>query len=102
MLTFERLLTGRLIHLVYWAGLALVALLACAVIGAAVGSALKGGLQSLLLSLPILVGGLAVVAALALLWRSFCEFYLAVFRISQDLSAIRAATEAGAPLPRRE
>ena len=31
----------------------------------------------------------------ALLWRSFCEFYVALFRISDDLRAMRAAMERG-------
>ena len=56
LLTFERLLTGPVLHLIYWAGL-------------------------------------AVVAALVLLWRGFCEFYVAVFRISEDLRALRQSSE---------
>lgn len=98
-LTLNRLLTGQVIHLVYWAGLCVIALIAFGVIGAAAGSAFGNGLQGVLLALPLLVGGLIVAGALALLWRSFCEFYLTVFRISEDLRAIRAATEAGARPP---
>jgi hypothetical protein len=30
-----------------------------------------------------------VVLALALLWRAMCEFFVAVFRISDDLHALR-------------
>jgi hypothetical protein len=33
-----------------------------------------------------------VVGALILLWRAACEFYLAVFRISDDLHAMRQAS----------
>lgn len=98
-LTFQRLLTGQVIHLVYWAGLCVIALIVFAVLGAAVGSAAGNGFQGVLLALPLLVGGLIVAAALALLWRSFCEFYLAVFRISEDLRAIRASGEAGTRPP---
>jgi hypothetical protein len=43
--------------------------------------------------------GLLVVVAMGLLWRSFCEFYLTIFRIGQDLSALRAASEAGVRPP---
>ena len=98
-LTFDKLLTGQVIHLVYWAGLALIALMVFGVLGAAGGSALGKGFQGVLLALPLLVGGLIVCAALALLWRSFCEFYLAVFRIGEDLRAIRASGEAGTRPP---
>jgi hypothetical protein len=105
-LTFDRMLTGRVIHLVYWAGLGVVALVIFSVVGAAVGLALGDGLQGLMLAVPVLVAGLLVAGALALLWRSFCEFYLAIFRISEDLSALRAAQQqaqpgagAGAPVP---
>jgi hypothetical protein len=35
------------------------------------------------------VVGALVVLALALLWRAACEFFVAVFRISDDLHALR-------------
>ena len=95
MLTFDRLVTGPVIHLIYWAGLGVVALFAFSVVGAAVGLALKEpGLQSLLLACPVLVAGLLVAAAMVLLWRAFCEFYVAIFRISEDLRALRQASDA--------
>ena len=37
----------------------------------------------------IVLAGALVVAGLALLWRAMCEFYIAVFRISDDLHALR-------------
>lgn len=95
LLTFDRLVTGPVIHLIYWAGLGVVALFAFSVVGAAVGLALKEpGLQSLLLALPVLVAGLLVASAMVLLWRAFCEFYVAIFRISEDLRALRQASDA--------
>jgi hypothetical protein len=95
LLTFDRLVTGPVIHLIYWSGLGVVALFAFSVVGAAVGLALKEpGLQSLLLALPVLVAGLLVSAAMVLLWRAFCEFYVAIFRISEDLRALRQASDA--------
>ncbi|MEI9890013.1 MAG: DUF4282 domain-containing protein [Caulobacteraceae bacterium] len=33
--------------------------------------------------------GILVVLGMALLWRAMCEFYIAVFRISDDLNALR-------------
>lgn len=95
LLTFDRLVTGPVIHFIYWAGLGVVVLCGFAVVGAAVGLALKEpGLGSLLLAFPVLVAGLLVAGAMALLWRAFCEFYVAIFRISEDLRALRQTSDA--------
>ena len=95
LLTFDRLVTGPVIHLIYWAGLGMIALGAFGTIGAAVGVALREGtFLGALVAIPVLVGGLLVIGALALLWRSFCEFYVAIFKISEDLSALRQDVEA--------
>ena len=76
-------------------GLGVVALFGFSVVGAAVGLALKEpGLGSLLLAFPVLIAGLLVAGALVLLWRAFCEFYVAVFRISEDLRALRQTSDA--------
>ena len=40
----------------------------------------------------LLVG--IVMGALILIWRSFCEFYVAIFRISEDLAVLRKDMEA--------
>lgn len=94
VLTFERLLTGPVIHLIYWAGLGVILLGAFGSIGAAVGVALKEQeVVGKLLALPLAVAGLLVCVILVLLWRSFCEFYVAVFRIADDLKGLRAAAE---------
>jgi len=50
-----------------------------------------------LLALPVLVAGMLVVAALAVLWRSFCEFYVVVIRIGEDLNALRQSNDRAAP-----
>lgn len=103
LLTFDKLMTGTVIHLIYWSGLGVIALLGFSVIGAAVGVALREeSLLGVLLALPVLVGGLLVVGALVLLWRSFCEFYVAIFRLTDDLHALRlqAEEERGPPPPR--
>jgi hypothetical protein len=41
LLTFERLMTNQVIHLIYWAGLGVIALIAFGFIGTAVGVALR-------------------------------------------------------------
>lgn len=90
ILTFDRLLTGPVVHLIYWAGLAVVVLGGFTVVGGAIGLAVKDGtLLGVLLAFPVLIAGLLVLAALGLVWRGFCEFYVAVFRISEDLRALR-------------
>ncbi len=95
LLTFDKLMTNTVIHLIYWAGLGLISLGAFGVIGAAVGVALREpSIMSVLVAIPVLVGGLLFAAAIILLWRSFCEFYVAVFRISEDLHALRQVTDA--------
>jgi hypothetical protein len=94
LLTFERMMTGPVIHLIYWCGLGLIALFGFTVIGAAVGVAIRGGsLEGTLLAIPVLVAGFLMIGALALLWRGACEFYLAVFRIADDLRVLRTVAE---------
>lgn len=94
LLTFDRLMTGPVIHIIYWAGLALLLLGGFSVIGGAVGVALReDGLMRWILAFPLVVIGLLVLVAGLLLWRSFCEFYVAVFRIADDLQAMRAKME---------
>ncbi|MBV8594276.1 MAG: DUF4282 domain-containing protein, partial [Caulobacteraceae bacterium] len=48
------------------------------------------------LAIPVLVVGLLIVAAMGLVWRAFCEFYVAIFRIGDDLAALRRTAEADA------
>jgi hypothetical protein len=103
LLTFDRLMTGPVIHLIYWCGLGMVALFGFTVVGAAVGVAIRDGdIQGILLAIPILVAGLLVIAAVVLLWRGACEFYMAVFRIADDLSALRIVAEREYGRPARQ
>ena len=98
ILTFDRLITGPVIHLVYWCGLGVIVVAAFSVVGAAVGVAWReGSWAALLLALPVLAVGLLVVVAMTLIWRAFCEFFVAVMRIADDLSALRRSSDAGGP-----
>ena len=102
LLTFERLMTNQVIHLIYWAGLGVIALIAFGTVGAAVGVALREeSWIGVILAIPVLVAGLLVVAGLVLLWRSFCELYVALFRLSDDLHALREAADAAEQTPAR-
>ena len=90
LLSFDRLLTGPLIHLIYWGGLGLVLLSGFGFVGAAVGLALRNlNLEALLLAVPAVIAALLVMSVVALLWRAACEFFLAVFSIAEDLHALR-------------
>jgi uncharacterized membrane protein YeaQ/YmgE (transglycosylase-associated protein family) len=102
LLTFDRLLTGPVVHLIYWSGLGIILMVSFGVVGAFVGFLMRGEtLVEKLLALPVLVAGVLVVCALTLMWRAFCEFYVAIFRISDDLSALRQASEADPSPPQR-
>jgi hypothetical protein len=95
ILTFDRMITGPVAHLVYWAGLGVIIIVAFSVVGASIGVALReGSWAALLLAIPVLIVGLLVVGAAGLIWRAFCEFYVVIFRIGDDLAAIRRAAEA--------
>jgi len=103
LLTLERLMTSSIAHLVYWMGLGIIALGGFAAIGATVGVALReGDIQGWLLAFPVFITGLLVIGALAILWRSFCELYVVVIRIGDDLNALRRAAEVQGVIPREE
>src|SRR5476649_2783765 len=94
-LTFDRMITGPVIHLIYWAGLGVIVIAAFSVVGASIGVALReGSWGAALLAMVVLVSGLLVVGAMGLIWRAFCEFYVTIFRIGDDLSALRRVAEA--------
>ena len=98
LIGLERTLGAEAARLIYWIGLGLIALVAFAVIGAAVGVMLRSGFpEGLLVGFPLLVAGLLAVAVMTLFWRGACEFFLAVFDIADDLRALREA-QAGAPI----
>lgn len=95
LLTFEKLMTNAVIHLVYWAGLGVILLASFGSVGAAVGVAIRDPFPfGVLLAIPVVIGGLLAAVVLILLWRSFCEFYVAIFKISEDLNVLRRDVEA--------
>ena len=97
ILTFEHMITGPVIHLVYWAGLGVIVVAAAGVVGASFGVGLRAiserSWETLLVIVPGLIGGLLIVLAGGLIWRAFCEFYVVIFRIGDDLAALRRAAE---------
>jgi len=95
-LTFEKMLTRSVVHLVYWAGLGIIGIIAFGVIGASIGVAIRDSniFLGILLALGILGVGSLGVGVGVLLWRAFCEFYVTIFKISEDLRALRQDVEA--------
>jgi hypothetical protein len=94
LLTFDKLMTGPVTHLIYWAGLGLISLIGFSIMGGAIGLGIRdGSIAGIALAFATLIAGVLVLAALILIWRGVSEFYLAVFRIAEDLRAIRIATE---------
>lgn len=103
LLTFERLMTGPLIHFIYWSGLGLLAIVGFGIVGAGAGLALREGtFMGVLLSVTTAIAGLLVLCIAGLVWRAVCEFFVAIFQISDDLQAMRADREraAGSVEPR--
>jgi len=94
LLTFERLITGSVVHLVYWAGLGIIGVMAFGVLGASVGVAIREGGWGILLAVGVLGVGMLGVFIAVLLWRAFCEFYVTIFKISEDLHVLRQDVEA--------
>lgn len=101
MLTFERLMTGPITHLIYWAGMAIIAIIGFGVAGGAIGLVIRDfSLSGVALAIPTFIIGFLITGALAMIWRGICEFYLAVFQIADDLHALRLSSEAqAAPNP---
>ena len=55
-LTFERMMTGPVIHLIYWAGLGMIAIVGFGVVGAGVGLGMRDeGVAGWLLAIAVLV-----------------------------------------------
>jgi hypothetical protein len=94
LMSFDTLLTRQVIHLIYWSGLGITALVGFGFIGTAVGVAIREKFPfGILLGMAVLVGGALVIGILALLWRAFCELYVALFRLSDDIHALRLAND---------
>jgi len=95
-LSFDRMMTASVTHLIYWCGLAVIFLAGFGVVGAALGLAIReASLEGWLLAIPALVAGLLSVAAMALVWRGVCEFFVAIFQIADDLHALRRSSDSG-------
>lgn len=94
LLTFDRLVAKPIAHIIYWLGLGLLVIAAFGVLGISVGNAIKDPTPTgILLSLPFLIIGWLGILIGVFLWRGFCEFYLAVMSIAEDLRILRQYQE---------
>ncbi|HTN41102.1 MAG TPA: hypothetical protein VLZ84_08125, partial [Asticcacaulis sp.] len=58
LLTFERLVTKPIVHIIYWVGLGLFTIAAFGVLGISIGTAIKEGMPwGVLLALPFFIVG---------------------------------------------
>lgn len=96
LLTLEGVMTGPLVHLVYWFGLGVIALGGFGAVGGAVGVALREGFpMGILLGVAFAGAGLLITAALAIVWRSFCELYVVIIQLGEDIRALRLGADKG-------
>ncbi len=94
LLTFDRMVTRPIVHIIYWIGLGLFFIAAMAVAGTAIGEGIKEGPPwGWILAAPLLVVGWLMVLIGMLLWRGMCEFYMAVLSIAEDLRFLRQFQE---------
>jgi hypothetical protein len=94
LLTFDRLTARPIVHIVYWLGLGLFFIAAMGFLGVAVGSAIKDStVWGALLAFGVLIVSWLMVLIGVMLWRAFCEFYMAVLSIADDLRVLRQYQE---------
>lgn len=92
---FDEFVTTKILRVVYLAGTALIALgIIAAVFGGVAGcvaalryDSARGALGSMFLAVLYVVGGLLA----AVLWRVYCEVLMVVFKINDNLQAIKDA-----------
>lgn len=94
LIAFETIAVKPVVHMIYWMGLGIFVIITFALVGGVVGSALREQFpMGLLLGLPLLLLGLLGIMIGIMIWRGFCEFFLAVLTIAEDLKYIRQAQE---------
>lgn len=82
---FDKLIAGTLIKIIYWIGLAGIALWGIVFLF----SALAMMTQSVLAGLGMLIILPVILAISVLFWRFLCEIYIVIFRIYERLGDIR-------------
>jgi len=94
LIGFEAIAPKPVVHITYWMGLGIFLIFTSALTGGVVSSALREAFpMGLFLGFPLLLLGLLGMLIGAFVWRGFCEFFLAVLTIAEDLKYIRQAQE---------
>jgi hypothetical protein len=100
MLTFDRMPVRPVIHIVYWAGLGLFVIAGFGMAGVSVGSALHDrDMMAWLLAIGVTVVGWLALLIGVLAWRAFCQFFMAIMNIADDLRYLRQFQERLSPDP---
>ncbi len=98
MLTFDRMPVRPVIHIVYWAGLGLFVIIGCGMAGVSIGSALHDhDMMAWFLAVGVTIAGWLALLIGVLAWRAFCQFYMAVMNIADDLRYLRQFQERLSP-----
>lgn len=84
-LTFDKLIGTKLIKILYFIGLALIALSIIVGLFNGLGAMRYSFLSGLGMMVGVLIGGVLMVV----FWRFLCEIYMLFFRMSDDLRDIK-------------
>ena len=93
MFAFKKRLAQPLILLVYWAGLCILGIIFMGFVGAAYALAKNDWPMGVFAGIPVFVGGILLVLSGMVMWRAFCEFYVTILRIADDLTVLRQSAE---------
>jgi hypothetical protein len=100
LLTFDRMPVRPVIHIVYWAGLGLFVIVGFGMAGVSIGSALHDhDVMAWFLAVGVTIAGWLALLIGVLAWRAFCQFYMAVMNIADDLRYLRQFQERLSPDP---
>ncbi len=84
-LGFEKMISGSIIKLLYWLGLAIIVLFVLGALSGSVNTMSWNGALGVLQFVVALIGGALGI----LLWRVICEMYLTFLSMNDRLGQIR-------------
>lgn len=100
ILTFDRMPVRPVIHIVYWAGLGLFFITGLGMAGVSIGSALHDrDMMAWFLAFGVTIAGWLGLLIGVLAWRAFCQFFMAIMNIADDLRYLRQFQERLSPDP---
>ena len=94
-LSFEKLIGGMLIRVLYYVGLAIIGIIFLWMLMMAVNTMT----YNFAAGLGIFIGAPIAVAIYVLFWRFICELYILLFRMSEQLNEIKFAIKGEEPPP---